>query len=171
MFLRTVCRRMVAAWLAFRQPQGAPVLVAEHNIPGGDAPPAGFPPGTEPVLVESNEVNVAGAPGLHFAKRRVTLRGDKNAKYTQTQLNPLILAGCRCMVSTPHDVAYLSDISGLPVCRRCAATCDCGHKVAPRERVKIGPRAYMCIACFRMELRAKRWQGIRQLFLGSLTTE
>lgn len=170
MMFRTLRGKIVAAWRAFRQPQEAPVLVAEHDIPGGDAP-AGFPPGTEPVLVESNEVNVAGAPGLHFAKRRVTLRGDKNAKYTQTQLNPLILAGCRCMVASPHDVAYLSDISNLPVCRRCAATCDCGHKVAPRERVRIGPRAYICVECLKVQQRAQRWEGIRQIFLGSFKAE
>lgn len=163
-------QRMTSAWRAFRQPQGMAVPAQPQREPEGQVPPE-FPPGTEPVIVESNVVNVGGFPDLQFVKRRMTLRDRNNAKYTQTQLNPLVLPGCGCVVSSPHDVAYVSDISGLPVCRRCASTCECGHKVAPRERVKIRPRSYMCVVCLKAEQRAQRWQGIKHIFLGSFKAE
>ncbi len=116
--------------------------------------------------MESEQVMIPGVPDLGFRRSRWIFRGEGNSKYANFYTNRTLLTGCNCFVMGPNDVAYLSDISGKPVCRRCAAVCDCGHKVAPQERVSMGRRHYVCKMCHEKELRRQRMDGIKQLLLG-----
>lgn len=160
-------QRLRAAWQAFHGPPVAAGFMAgepAQGMPGEAAP--GYPPGTRPVVAKSQEVLVDGVPHLRFSRQEVLLRDENNAKITHTIVRPTILLGCGCMVSSPRDVAYLSDICGLPVCRRCATVCVCGHKVAPKERVMVAPRTFMCIVCARQQQKMQFRARLIRFLLG-----
>lgn len=171
MLFQRLRERLASAWRAFNaQPHAAGADVGPDIEPDALPPPA-FPPGTHPVIIESNEVGVPGAPNIRFVRRKVILRDAHNAKLTQLQVQPVILTGCRCMVMGPNEVAYLSDLTGLPVCRRCAATCSCGHKVAPSERVRVAPRITICRVCYEEQRRQERVATLRRFFFGGFSNE
>ena len=166
MSLRHLKERLRAAWRAFSGGQ-TPVQTMGYHFE--EPPPqrdGGLPPGVEPVIVRSEEAEVVGAPYLHFVRTETTLRDKNNAKYTKKTTRPLILPGCGCMISGPAEVAYLSDLSGLPVCRRCASTCTCGHKVAPRERVRVADRTTICAVCYETACKQERRQRLIRFFIG-----
>lgn len=159
--------RIMAALQAFVRPQG-PHLGANDDFADArqERPEGGFPPGTRPVIMESEEAAMPGFPELRFRRTRCILRDQSNAKYTSFHTNRILLTGCNCFVSGPNEVAYLSDISGKPVCRRCATVCICGHKVAPNERVMVGRRSYLCNVCHDKEQRRQRMESVKQFILG-----
>ena len=140
----------------------------DNSSRAGPIPPgSSFPPGLRPVLVKQEDAQIGGIPELTFRRREVSLRDENNAKYTQFETNPIILRGCGCMVTSPREVAYISNISGLPVCRRCAAKCVCGHKTAPNERVHIPDQGYLCTGCYMVLIKQQRKGRVVNLLFGS----
>ena len=131
-----------------------------------DPPPFAPPAGTKPVLIRTETAYIHGVQDLRFVRREIRLRDDQNAKYSGFDTRREVLAGCHCVVSGPNDVAYMSDISGLPVCTRCARVCLCGHKVGTLERVMIEPGKFICIVCYEQQRRKERWATIRRILLG-----
>lgn len=129
------------------------------------APPAdSIPPGLRPLVIKTQVAEIPGLQPMRFVRKVTVLRDDQRAKYESLEVTRIVLRGCGCLASGPDDVAYLSDITGLPVCVRCAKTCICGHKVAPSERVQIEPRLYMCSVCHAMlqkeERRRRFWRTL-----------
>jgi hypothetical protein len=163
--------RVRAGWQAFRsRPEagiGMPGFQQEQPRQEGFT----FPPGTRPVIIKTEESTLDGMPHIRFKRGMARLRDRNNAKIMVFQTNRIRLPGCNCFVSGPNDVAYLSDISGLPVCRACASTCHCGHKVAPHERVLVARRAFVCRICHEAEQRQLRRTKILQFLLGPFIRE
>ncbi len=171
MLIKRLLRRLADRWLGPSElvPLSPPPPgEAAPNVLEDAAPPTGLPeqPEVRAVLVKQEDAHVLGVPGLHFRRREVTTRDAQNAKYTHFETNPIVL-GCGCMVSSPRDVAYISDISGRPVCRRCAKWCICGHKTAPTERVQIPEQGFLCIACHQALAKAQWKARIIRFFLGA----
>ena len=153
-----------------RRGQGnIPMNAADPGFqPGPDpAPPPFNPPnGTTPVLIRTETAHIPGVQDLRFVRREVRFRDDQNAKYSGFETRREVLAGCNCVVSGPNDVAYMSDISGLPVCVKCARVCVCGHKVGTRERVMLEPGKFICVVCYEGQQRKERRAAIRSILLG-----
>ena len=135
---------------------------------GPDPAPPPFPPpfDTKPLLVRTETAHIPGLQNLKFISREVRMADDNEAKYSGREVIRVVLQGCHCVVSSPNEVAYLSDISGLPVCIRCSTLCLCGHKVAPSERKIIGPKQTICSACYKKKKRQELWAAIARLVLG-----
>jgi len=134
--------------------------------PNSDPPPFTSPAGTRPVLIRTETAHIPGVQDLRFVRREVRFRDDKEAKYSGFETTRVVLAGCNCVVSGPNDVAYMSDISGLPVCTKCARVCLCGHKVGPLERVMVEPGKFMCAVCYEAQRRRERWAVVGRVLLG-----
>lgn len=135
--------------------------------PGPDPgpPPFTVPPGARPVLVNVEEAHIPGVQDLRFRRREIRFEDDRgDTEYSASEVSRVVLAGCGCVVSGPNEVAYLSALSGLPVCKHCAKMCQCGHKVAPTERVMVSTGVFLCVLCHeglqRQERRAKFWRTI-----------
>lgn len=139
--------------------------------PAPSPPPFTPPPGTRPVIVKTQTAHISGIQDLDFVKREIRFRDDQNAKYSESVVQPTVLDGCHCVVTSPHEVAYVSDISGLPVCAKCARVCICGHKVGPLERVMVEPGKFMCTACHDELRRKARWAAIGRFLLGSFVSQ
>ena len=158
--------RVRAGWRAFRSQNGeanAPPFLDMGQFQREEQP---FPPGLKPVIIKTDEATFDDIPGVRFRRSETRLRGEGDAQYRLNQVHRVRLPGCNCFVAGPNEVAYLSDISGLPVCRRCATVCICQHKVAPRERVMIGRRAFICKVCHEQQQRQLRREKLKQFLLG-----
>ena len=128
------------------------------------------PPGVQPVVIKTETATIPGLQALQFTRKTMVLKDEHNAKFEAFEINRNVLHGCGCVVTSPNDVAYLSDLTGLPVCRRCAATCVCGHKVAPSERVMLQPRIFICKVCHESQVQAERRSRFWRWLLGPFIT-
>ena len=163
--------RLRAARRAFR---GQPEVDASMPPFQQDQPRQGgytVPPGTRPVVVDVHEASIDGVPDTVFRKVEGRFKGECDSEYALHQIHRVRLTGCGCYVLGPNDVAYLSEISGMPVCRRCAAICICGHKVAPSERVLIERRTFICKVCHEEQQHQLRWARIRRFLFGPFIKE
>ncbi len=135
---------------------------------GYDPNPSPFTPpaGTKPVLMRTETAHIPGVQDLRFVRREGRFRDANNAKYRGSETTRVILAGCHCVVSGPNDVAYMSDISGLPVCTKCARACLCGHKVGHLERKMIEPGKFICAVCYKKKRRKELWVALGRIFFG-----
>ena len=138
--------------------------------PDPDAPPFSPPNGTKPVLVRTETAHIPGVQDLRFVRREVRFRDDQNAKYSGFETTRVVLAGCGCVASGPNDVAYMSDISGLPVCTKCGRVCICGHKVGTMERVMVEPGKFICVVCHEQQRRRERWAAFWRMLFGPFVT-
>lgn len=136
--------------------------------PGLEPDPQPFAPpnGTRPILVRTETAHIPGVQDLRFVRREVRFRDDQNAKYSGFETTRMVLAGCNCVVSGPNEVAYMSDISRLPVCTKCARVCICGHKVGPLERKMIAPSKFMCKVCYKRLRWKEFWAVLGRILLG-----
>ncbi len=178
----------VLRWLADRVdpnrnspaiPQPAP---GNQNQAGGGG---GFhaPPGVRTVLTEDEQATINGVQNLEYHRRTLHMKDGNNGKYRVFQKNSQILGGCGCVSGTPYDVAFLSQVTGLPVCKDCEKKIDrmramtrneeniCNHKVAMHELRRVPGYGYVCPFClveFQKTMRKRRLIGIATFFLRPL---
>lgn len=169
MRLRDLWTRLRQGWASSgEEPPTVEYPKGEPREPPGEPAHRGYiPPGARPVIVKQEEARIGGIPGLVFRRREVVMRDDHNAKYSHYETNPVILA-CGCVVSSPRDVAGLSDVTRMPICRRCVRICLCGHRTAPAERVMLPGQGYLCIVCHAAMRKQQRRAAVLRFFLGCL---
>lgn len=141
------------------------------------------PPGLRPVLTEDQQASIDGVQVLNYHRKTLHMKDPQNGKYRLYKKNAQILGGCGCVSSSPNDVAFLSQITGLPVCKECERTVArlraitrnevniCNHKVAPHELQRVEGYGYLCAYCmatYRKALRRKRLMGVASFFLSPL---
>ena len=164
-----------------------PPLAMPRPPPGNQnqAGGGGFhvPPNMRTVLTEDQQVMIDGVPNLEYHRRTLHLKDSKNGKFRVFQKNTPTLAGCGCVSGSPNDVAFLSQITGLPVCKDCERKIDrmramvrneeniCNHKVPMHELRRVPGYGYMCPYClvdFQKSMRKRRLIGIATFFLRPL---
>ncbi|VGO13901.1 hypothetical protein PDESU_02458 [Pontiella desulfatans] len=141
------------------------------------------PPGMHTVLTEDQQATVDGVQNLEYHRRTLHMKDGNNGKYRAFQKNSQILGGCGCVSSSPMDVAFLSQVTGLPVCKDCEKQINrmramtrneestCNHKVAIHELRRVPGHGYMCPYClveFQKEARKRRLLGIVTFFIRPL---
>lgn len=141
------------------------------------------PPGVRTVLTEDEQATIDGVQNLEYHRRTLHMKDGNNGKYRVFQKNSQILGGCGCVSGTPYDVAFLSQVTGLPVCKDCEKKIDrmramtrneeniCNHKVAMHELRRVPGYGYVCPFClveFQKSMRKRRLIGVATFFLRPL---